>query len=187
MKTMPCFLNSVHFLVLWRNSVLETTSVPSGFQRCRGTYTVTFTRKLKIRYTWGNLTTIQLQKVCPSSNYNTNIEYIQQPSQFVCLFGGTTYDSYPKMRTMSVANHKLLHDATHEDKCLICTTVHYTMMVLCHTYDTYLLTPWSRVFLEKLTGRILWNPKVHFCTHKCPPYMIQFTYDTIELFSKMWI
>jgi hypothetical protein len=34
---------------------------------------------------------------------------------------------------------------------------------------TYLLTPWSRVLLEKLTGsaasqeihRILWNPKVH--------------------------
>ena len=37
-----------------------------------------------------------------------------------------------------------------------------------HIY-TYLLTPWSRVLLEKLTGsaasqeipRILWNPKVH--------------------------
>ena len=43
---------------------------------------------------------------------------------------------------------------------------------------TYLLTPWSRVLLEKLTGfaanqenpRILWNkPKVHYRTHKCPP------------------
>ena len=38
---------------------------------------------------------------------------------------------------------------------------------------TYLLTPWSRVLLEKLTGfaanqeipRILWNPKVHYRTH----------------------
>ena len=45
---------------------------------------------------------------------------------------------------------------------------------------TYLLTPWSRV-LEKLTGfaanpeipRILWNPKVHYRTHKrLPPVPI---------------
>ena len=42
-----------------------------------------------------------------------------------------------------------------------------------------LLTPWSRVLLEKLTGfaakqeipRILWNPKVHHRTHKRPPQL----------------
>ena len=45
---------------------------------------------------------------------------------------------------------------------------------------TYLLTPWSRVLLEKLTGfaanqeitRILWNPKVHYRTHKRPPLVV---------------
>jgi len=42
---------------------------------------------------------------------------------------------------------------------------------------TYLLTPGSRVLLEKVTEftasqeipRILWNPKVHYLIHKCPP------------------
>ena len=46
---------------------------------------------------------------------------------------------------------------------------------------TYLLTPCSRVLLEKLTGfaanqeipRILWNPKAHYRTQKRTSYEIQ--------------
>ena len=54
----------------------------------------------------------------------------------------------------------------------------YQEMSLLLTYLlTYLLTPCSSVLLEKLTGfaanqeipRILWNPKVHYRTHKRPP------------------
>lgn len=109
-KTMPCFLNSVHCLLLWRNKVLKTTPAPSSIHRCRGTYSYIYKETkstLHSRKHHYHSVTKCMHIFKLKHKYWVYITILP-----VVLSGGTTKDSYPKMRTMSVTNHKLLQDAT---------------------------------------------------------------------------
>ena len=92
-------------------------------------------------------------------------------SQAVTLLKPVDTFSYRNPTTIRHTSHKDLHAFLTSSPAVKTAQTNKRHVVL-----TYLLTPWSRVLLEKLTGfaanqeipRILWNPKVHHHTHKRP-------------------
>jgi hypothetical protein len=105
-----------------------------------------------------------------------NVAYLQRKIQ---LSGISEYPDGSVSQLIRIVGSSTVLEISlqHFPSCNLSKSCSNSFIAKCYTTVTYLLTPWSRVLLEKLTGsaasqeilRILWNLTVNYRNHTRPP------------------